>query len=300
MHSISIDTRRLTIFLTVAEELHFRRAAKRLHMSQPPLSMAIRSLEEDLGVQLLERSTRAVRLTRSGMHLYEHGQRLLQDMIQLETQVQQVATGQIGALRLGFVGIAMWMDLPNVIRDFRAAFPKVQLQLDESPSANVQEQVLAGRLDLGLVRALDKPDARLENKLIYEENYWLAIPASHPFAKRQRIRLSDLDNQSLLFFPRRFDPSIYDKWQQVLTMAGVTPRLVQEARSVHTELALVQAEVGLCLVTAATTRAQRDGVVYRKLIGDIPKVRVFAVWDGEHAHEIRTAFVKRLISGRRK
>ena len=300
MSLLSIDTRRLTLFLTVAEELHFRRAAKRLHMSQPPLSMAIRSLEEDLGVQLLERSTRNVKLTRAGTHLYEQGQRLFREMQNLEGEVQQLAAGQIGQLRLGFVGIAMWMELPLVIRDFRAAFPKVNLQLNEMPSAQVKEHVLSQNLDLGLMRAIEKPDERLSHQLIYEEPYWVAIPSMHHLAKRKRIRLSDLHNQKLLFFPRRFDPSIYDAWQRIFAQAHISPDLAQEARSVQTELALVQAEVGLCLITASATKIQREGVVYRKLTGDIPKIRVFAIWDKEYSHEIRSAFVKHLLSHRRK
>jgi DNA-binding transcriptional LysR family regulator len=294
MHNISIDLRRLVFFLTVAEELHFRRAAKRLHMTQPPLSMAIRGLEEDLGVQLLERTTRSVELTRAGSRLFERGQAILEELRQLETEVQQVARGVRGRLHIGFVGIAMWMGIPEVIRDFRGVFPDVHLRLDEMPSARLQEETLAGRVDIGLVRALNVPDPRLTHCLITEEDYWLAIPEHHPLAERTQVPLSALDGQDLLFFPRRFGPLIYDRWLALFAQERLAPRLIQEARSFHAEMALVVAGVGLCLVTASVTRDPRSGVVYRKLDGPAPKVRVFAVWNGQREHALRARFLEQL------
>ena len=297
MKTISIDLRRLTFFLTVAEELHFRRAAKRLHMTQPPLSLAIRGLEEDLGVQLLHRTTRAVSLTPAGAFLFDRGQVILDDLRQLEVEVQQVASGVRGRLRLGFVGIAMWMGVPEVIRDFRRGFSDVQLHLEELPSARLQEEVIAGRMDVALVRALETPDVRLEHRLIREEDYWLAIPEEHPLCESSEVPLDALDGQDLLFFPRRFGPLIYDRWVALFAEEGLRPNLIQEARSFHAELALVIAGVGSCLVTESVTRDARQGVVFRKLVGPAPKVRVFAVWEKQVENALRHHFLEALYEG---
>ena len=117
---LSIDTRRLVWFLAVAEELHFRKAAQRLKVTQPPLSMAIRGLEEDLGVTLLTRTTRSVELTHAGARLYERGQEIVRELLGLETELKQIQEGQQGQLNVGFIGIAMWMGLPQVIGAFFA------------------------------------------------------------------------------------------------------------------------------------------------------------------------------------
>ena len=289
---LSIDTRRLIFFLTVAEELHFRRAAERLHITQPPLSMAIRGLEEDLGVTLMTRTTRSVQLTPAGERLFERGQAIVGELRWLETELKQVAKGQRGRLSVGFVGIAMWMGLPEMIRSFRGDYPDVQLRLDEIPSALLQEKTLAGEVDIGFIRALETPDPRLSHQLVAEEEYWLAMPQGHPLAAFDEVPLDALHEEHLLFFPRRFGPLIYDRWIAVFAEAGIEPVLIQEVRSFHAELSLVVAGVGLCLMTESVTHGSRPGVEYRRLLGPTPKVRVFGVWNPRDKSQTRDCFLE--------
>ena len=286
-----IDTRRLHIFMTVAEELHFRHAAKRLNMSQPPVSMAVRSLEEDLGVTLLERSTRRVTLTGAGRALKEEGEGLLEALHRLEEKVKHASEGTTGTLSIGFVGIAMSMGLADHIRQFRTTTDRVNLRLEEASPLRLLQDVDRGLLDIAFVRALEKPQTTLPTVLIKEESYWLALPNDHHLAREEAVPLCALDEEPILFFPRRFDPVLHDRWLEIFATEKIAPRRVQEVRSLQTELGLVRAGVGLSLVSESVAKMQSEGVVFRPLLGHLPKVRLFAVWRGDDAHEVRDRFL---------
>jgi len=292
MHRVSIDLRRLRCFLAVADELHFRRAARRLGMSQPPLSAAIRSLEEDLGARLFERSTRSVRITGAGLLLKERGERLVADLEQLERQVRLAAAGHLGRLAVGFVGIATHMGLPAVLRSFSRSEPEVDLHLEELPSPALLEQVRSGRLDLGYVRGIEPPAGGLSSRAFASEPYVLAVPEGHPLQSRKLVALEDLDGEALLFFPRSFSPPIHDALLRALHEASVRPRLVQEARSLQAEMALVAAGIGACLVARSAASQPREGVSFLPLAPGLPPVSVFEVWQPESGNEVLERFLR--------
>ena len=150
---------------------------------------------------------------------------------------------------------------------------------------------MGGDIDVGFVRALERPDPRLSHQLVAEEDYWLAMPHDHPLSAFDQVPLEALHQTHLLFFPRAFSPHVYDEWIEAFARAKTEPVLIQEVRSLHTELSLVVAGVGVCLMTESVTKGSRPGVVYRKLIGSVPKVRVYMVWNSRFHNPIRTKFI---------
>jgi len=273
-----MDLRQLKCFLAVAETLHFRKAAELLNMSQPPLSAAVMSLEADLEVKLFERSTRNVRLTEAGSALKQQGTLLMQELNRIVGETKRIGEGLSGRLAIGFVGISMNLGLPKHLKEFRARYPDILISLDELPSHLLVEALLGGKLDIAFVRVLDRQSETLRSKIFAEESYFLAIPESAELARRKSVKLEHLDRESLLFFPRHFHPEIYDTWMDVFRKAKIQPEMIQEARSLQTELGLVAAGMGMALVAASVAKEAREGIVFRRLHGTIPKVKVHALW----------------------
>jgi len=273
----------------VAEDRHFGRAAERLGMTQPPVSMAVKKLEEALGVQLLERSTRSVELTPAGVALQDRGADLMQQMARTAQHVQRVGEGLVGTLSVGFVGVALTQGLPALIARFHEVVPEVSLALDELPSHALVQRLLTGQTELAFLRG--EPPDPLDYKVFCQEPYWLAIPANDPLAAHKHVTLGDLSHTPILFFPRAFQPAIYDEWILAFHRAGITPHFVQEIHSLGAELALVAAGVGTALVTESVTHQTRAGVTYRPLVGDVPTVEVNVAWHPDRFSETAAQFV---------
>ena len=277
----TIDFRRLRCFLVLADELHFGRAAARLHMTQPPLSVAMRSLEDELGVVLLKRTTRSVRLTPAGELLRERGQAVLQDLERTSHLLKQLGAGMTGSLAIGFIGIATLLGVPELVRRYRQDTPEVAIELDELPGAALLDRLRERRLDVAFVRVLGSLPSPLAHRPFASSTYQLALPETHPLAKRKRIKLRDLHNAPLLFFPRSVHPQIHDQWMATFRAAEVRPKIVQEARSLQTELALVAAGIGMALMAQCVSQQSPSGVVFRPLSGGIPTVDVHLAWHEE-------------------
>jgi len=289
-----MDFRQLRCFLAVAETLHFRRAAQMLHMSQPPLSAAIMSLEEALGVKLLERSTRSVKLTPAGIVLRAHGDEIMAHLARAGEETRQVGKGLAGRLSVGFVGIATSLGLAQCIRRYRAESADVLVSLEELATHKLVEGLIAGHLDIAFLRVFDSVPHPLVSQSFAEEPYWLAIPEAFELASRKRIQVQHLHGQSLLFFPRHFHPQIHDAWLSAFHRAEASPHLIQEARSLQTELALVAAGMGIALVTESVAKEAREAIVFRKLSGPAPRVKVHVAWHPDTISAARDVFLSLL------
>lgn len=257
-----IDLRRLRYFVTVADELHFGRAAKRLHISQPPLSQQIRRLEWELGVELFRRNRRGVSLTAAGRLLLEGARPLLAEAERLERLVGQ-APGA-GILRVGFVSSAAYELLPRILRAFLLGQPRVEFSLHEATTTEQVEALVDERIDVGLVR----PPVRhvgVELKSLVSERLFAALPDTHGLAVRRTIHLSALAEESFVFFPRSVGESLYEDVFAVCRRAGFSPRVIQEAAEMQTVVSLVSAGIGVSLVPEAVTAFRQPHVVYRPL-----------------------------------
>ena len=262
-----MELRHLSSFVAVAEELHFGRAAKRLHMAQPPLSQQIRQLERGLGVQLFERSTRSVRLTSAGEAFLKPVRTVLEDL-EIATRVAQAAgRGEYGRVSVGFAGASSHTTLPLLTRAVRAAHPGIELVMQGQTYANrALARVADGSLDLGFVR-MPAPQPGVATRVIDQEELVCALPADHRLAQRDRIAVADLAGEPFVSFPSNAGSSLRDCMLQACEDAGHSARIVQEAPDSYTILALVAMGVGVTLTLTSCMHIQQTGLVYRPLSG---------------------------------
>ena len=273
-----MELRHLRYFIAVAEELHFGRAAKKLHISQPPLSMQIRALENELGVMLLNRTQRSVALTQAGNALLGEARHILACVGQAVLTTRRASRGEIGELAIGFISVADYNVLPVVLREFRRAFPLVNLTLRESTSDAQLRDLAAGRIDVGFVLPpINEPS--LESVPILREPLIAALPEKHPLARRRgKLALEKLKDAPFILFPRPYAPGLYDDVVSCCKAAGFSPRVEQEAIQMQTIVSLVSAELGVALIPASLTNLRRTGVTYKSLRGGSPLTEVRLVW----------------------
>lgn len=260
-----MELRQLRYFIAIAEEGSFSRAAHRLHVSQPPLSTQIKSLETELGVRLLERTPRGVTLSGAGAAFLEEARAVLARLDVARQQALRAARGELGVLSVGFVSIADYGVLPPALQSFRARFPAVEVQLHELTSDAQIPLLRAGRLDLGIALApVDAPDLEFERLL--REELVLAAPAGHPAARDAgAIDLRALSKESFIVPPRDIAPGLYDLTISYCRSFGFAPRITQQARQMQTVIGLVSSGMGFALVPASVRNLRRAGVRYRRL-----------------------------------
>lgn len=288
----TIDLRVWRQFATLAEELHFGRAAARLHMTQPPLTQAIAQLEASLGVRLFERSRRHVAMTPAGAALLPEVRELLTRAQRLPELARAAASGQVGRLRLAFVSTIGFERLPAWVRAFRENNPQVVLELVEA-TGDVQVSALdRGDIDAGLM--LHSPGfapPHLRHVPVLREPMVLALPEHHPLAAAKRLGLRQVLTQPLVIFPRRIVPSLYDAVFALYHGAGQLPQVAQEAIQMQTIVNLVSAGMGLAWVPESVTQFRRAGVVYRRLPG-LPQCETSLVWPAGSANAAVGRFVE--------
>lgn len=268
-----LDLRRIRQFVVLAETLNFRRAAARLHMAQPPLSVSIQKLEAELGTRLFERGgASGVSLTPSGQAALAQARRLLLHNAQLIAAAQAAACGEGGALRVGFVGSTTHGVLQKIVRRFRAEHPGVELVLQEATSIGIVQRVEEGALDVGLVRTplLQSTQARLLPLL--REQFVAALPRGHALEPQPRPRLQELADESFVFYQRSDAAGLHAMALLACQQAGFMPRITQEATQVQTVLSLVDSGLGIALVPSVMQYSAYPHVIYRPLADLAPGV----------------------------
>lgn len=286
------ELRQLRYFLTVAEELHFGRAAERLHMTQPPLSQAIAQLEEQLGAPLFLRNRRQVELTPAGAALLPEARRLLGQAAELPELVRRAAAGETGRMALAFVTSADYSVLPPFLLRYRAAYPQVQIALQEATSDVQVDDLLRGRVDAGLLipPLPEKAQQELDYLKVLEEPLILCapqgvLPAGGP------VRLQDVPRLPLVIFPRPISPGLHDAILSCFLAAGITPVIAQEAIQMQTIVSLVSAGMGLALVPQSVSNLMRPGVEYRALADRTPLVETGLAWRRDNASPVLRGFL---------
>lgn len=282
-----MDLRQLRYFVTVAEELHFGRAARRLAMTQPPLSQQIQALEEEIGVQLFARTRRSVMLTPAGQQWLPEVRRVLADAAALPGLAQRLARGEIGSLNLAFVSTADYGILPDLLRHFRARHAEVQLHLREATSDVQLDALMDGAIDAGLVIRPQLPvmPHGLSYLPLVREPLVLAVPdgwrpRGHGAgtAAPPAIALRDAAHEPLIIFPRRSAPAFYDIITGYYARDGLVPAVAQEAIQMQTIVSLVSAGMGVALVPASLCNLRRTGVSYLRLRDAGPDIETGLVW----------------------
>jgi DNA-binding transcriptional LysR family regulator len=287
------DLRRLRYFVAVAEELHFGRAARRLNVSQPPLSVQIRTLEREIGTPLLIRTQRRVELTEAGRVLLDEARRLLDQAEAAVVHARRAAEGAVGRLTIGFVSTVDYSILPPLVRRFRQKHPGIALKLLELTGDRQQALLQSGELDLGL-SILPSPAADLTMRPVFREPLIAAVPASHPLAGRRRIALRSLAREPFIQFPRELAAGLYDLAIAACQKAGFTPDLAQEAIQMQTILGLVAAGLGVALVPHCMSKLQRPDVRYLALDTRGFEVETVALWHSENRAPALAALIAEL------
>jgi len=282
-------------FVAVADELHFGRAAGRLHMTQPPLTQAIANLEQLLGVRLFDRTKRSVQLTTAGEALLPEARELLARAQALPAHARAAAHGEVGRLRLAFVSTVGFGLLPQWVRAFRSLYPHVEFDLIEA-TGDVQLQAMErGDIDAGFM--LHSPGfvpEGLQHLRIAREPLVVALPEQHLLATARTLSFASVLEQPLVIFPRRILPSLHDAIFAMYHAAGRTPHISQEAIQMQTIVNLVSAGLGLAWVPDSVRQFQRPGVVYRQVAGkkaqQVPGCETTLVWPAP-ANPTRERFV---------
>lgn len=272
-----MELRHLRYFVTLAEELHFGRAAQKLHIAQPPLSQQIRQLEVELGFDLFYRTKRSVELTTAGSVFLQEVQQIFK---LLDTAIQsgkKASRGELGKLVIGFVSSAAYNILPLALRSHRECFADVSLELREMTTSEQLQQLQTGTIDVGFLRPpITSEDLDLE--IIYQESLIVALPENHRFADRETISLATLAQEQFIFFPRSLAPGLYDLILDLCLQAGFQPNLSQEAAQMQTIVSLVAGKIGVAIVPESLQNLQRTGVVYRMLTEQTPKIAIALTW----------------------
>lgn len=284
-----MDLRHLHAFVAVAEERHFGRAAKRLHISQPPLSRQIQTLETELGFSLFERTRRRVEITPAGAVFLAQVRRVFEALDLAVREARRASIGEVGRLAMGYPSSLAYSGLTELLRAFRARFSTVELSLRElSPSEQI-EAIKEGRLDVGFVRGpLD--DVGLRSEVVRREPLVVALPADHRLAGRSRIALAALAREPFVVFPRQRGPAFFDQIVSMCRSAGFTPHIVQEAPQLDI-LSLVAAGFGVAILPASIREAHRGGIVVRPIVA-APSTELLVTWREGDASPVLREFLE--------
>ncbi len=281
----------LEYFIAVAEELHFGRAAKRVHIEQPPLSRRIKTLEEELGAKLFERDKRSVSLTPEGAYFLEEARAILERMRLAKATVSGMARGEAGELRIGFVTPVLHTPFSGAIREFGAAHPGVALRLRQESSGEQIRRLRSGDLHLGFIRPYALSLEGLGVTPFWSEPYALIMPAGHPLSRHQAVPIALLSGEPMLMFPRWVNRVLHDAIMAIFHAAGVSLNIVQEVKESQTSITLVEAGLGLALLPWSVTSERRPGLAYRPILGDLPPVEISIAWRRGRMSPMMTRFL---------
>lgn len=264
-----MDLRHMRQFVAVAEELHFARAAKRLNMAQPPLSQAIRRLEDHLGIVLLNRSRRSVELTDAGRVFLNEARRTLAHA-ELAQKLARREADKLPEVRVGFIGPALYRVLPAFLLRFRTVEPDIDVRLFEGNSVEQLQGIGRGDLDLGFIVGTTRQIEECNSMVVERASMVAAVPANWPLARQTSIRLKELADQPFVLPPGRYVKEAYYALT-IFNRVGVSPRVVQEVLQTNTALSLVGAEIGCSLTAATAALAEPRNVAFLEIEDEVPR-----------------------------
>ena len=272
-----LELRLLRYFVALSEELHFGRAALRLSISQPPLSVAIKQLEELVQAQLFERNSKEVRLTAAGEHLLPRARQVLALASQAAQETRDVARGISGQLRVGFVGSSLYRGVPQALAMFQEKHPLVRVDMQELNSGEQLQELQHARLDLGLVHSITPPEG-ISSQMLMEEPFMVCIPEGHALATRDAIDLTELQDERLILFSAQVSPVYHQRIYQMCEKHGFAPEIRHEVRHWLSVISLVSLGQGVAIVPAALQRVGMPRLVFKPLKGKQPQSELLAIW----------------------
>ena len=288
-----LDLRRLRYFMTVADELHFGRAAQRLHIAQPPLTRQIASLEAELSIRLFERSTRTVTLTPEGVQFLEHARHVLDAVSGAESSARQLASGISGRLAIGYTSsVPMSRMFSEIVREFGRQSPEVELGFREVASAGQYRQIEAGVLDIAFGWAAPEPaPPGIAQLSVAQEPLVAAVPSGSRHAAREALAFAELAHEAFIVYPPGQGSALNAALYRLCANAGLAPRVGPTATQVATLVALVAAERGVAIVPASVANLQMPGVRYVPLSG-ADALEQTLIWRAQNASRCALRFAE--------
>ncbi|PUA17134.1 LysR family transcriptional regulator [Glaciimonas sp. PCH181] len=285
-----IELRHLTYFRTVAETLHFGRAAGLLHISQPPLTRQIAALERELGVMLFDRSRRNVQLTQAGQNFYKDTAEIFNALDRAKRNAVSTSAGKSGALMVGFMMSSAYNILPSVTRHYSAAYPEVDMQLTEYVPNLLAIDIKENKCDVGIMY---RPEdcAGLDSRTIYCEPLVLVLPKNHRLASSEMISPKDLASESFISIPRTIAPVVYDLIVDYCRVNGFSPRIKLATNLQQTIVNLVGEGLGVAMVPSSMQAMHLETTVFKRMT-DAPMVEVAVIWNKENRNPCLRTFVE--------
>ena len=268
----------LKYFSVLAEELHFGRAAVRLSITQPPLSAAIKALEDELGEQLMLRNTKAVQLTPAGAAFLTEARQILERVTRAASVVKAIGSGMSGRVDVGMSPALIYRDVPRIVEKFHEEMPGVTVELHETPAAELVEHLMQGQLHAGFVVGAAVPP-QLKSVALKDDDYALCLPKDHPKANKPRIDLREMADDQFILFSRETGAANHDSVLANFNRAGIHPKTQHHARSWLSMMAMVSQGCGVALVPSSLARAQMSSVKLVPLSQHFIHVPALLVWN---------------------
>jgi DNA-binding transcriptional LysR family regulator len=268
-----MDLRHLRYFVAVAEERNFSRAAARLRIAQPPLSMQVRALEEELGAPLFDRSRRPIELTAAGAVFYRDVRKVLADIDAAQERARKAGGGEIGSLRVAFIPPVAGDLLAEVLRTFREHYPKIEVTLSEKHSSEQVGAIERGEVDVGFLRR-SAGGQNFQYEPVCKNRMVLAVPARHSLRRQKPIRWEHLRNEPLVMLSAQFSPGFYDDFLRKCGRSDLSGSNIQLTDEIHTVFWLVSAGFGVSPVIDLLRREARKDLVFIDLPDDAPQVEI--------------------------
>ncbi|WP_036151715.1 LysR family transcriptional regulator [Maribacter forsetii] len=283
--SNQIELRHLTYFLAVAQELHFRKAAEKLFISQPGLSRQVKQMEEILETQLFERNKKKVALTPAGHYLKKEVEYILNHLEKVERQLKLVGDGNSGELRIGFLGSAMQQVIPKLLLQIKDVYPKVKTSLEELSNIAQVDAVLNDQLDMGFVRVSRVPST-LEMKTVFTDTFSLVLPERYPMLTREFDGMERFAKEDFILFSQAYSPLYYDTIMSICKDAGFVPKVSHKSVHAHTIFKLVENHMGIAIVPTSLQNGFQMKVKFVEL-NDIPqRAELSVIWKKEHTNPV--------------
>jgi len=288
--SNQVEFRHLRYFQIVAQELHFRKAAEKLFITQPALSRQIKQLEEYVGAELFKRDKRNVSLTKAGEYLLKESQFMFDHLGFIKDNIKHISRGDEGEIRIGFVGSAMQSVIPTLLKKINKESPGIHFVLTELTNQDQVDLVRNDQLDIGFIRTMRLPDGLIK-KDVFEETFCLVMPKSHPISVSNFKSISDLKDESFILFSSQYSHGYYDKIMSIFEDQGFTPKVAHESVHANTIFRLVENELGIGIVPSSLKQGFDLNIKFIDLENIPQRTTLSAIWKKESRNPILKSVV---------
>lgn len=293
--SNQIELRHLEYFQTVAKELHFRKAAEKLFITQPALSRQIKQLEDYLGAELLKRDKRNVSLTKAGEYLLTESQFVIDHLAFVKDNIRHIASGDEGEVRIGFVGSAMQSIIPKLLKTLNNESPGIHFILTELTNQSQVDLIRNDQLDIGFIRTIRLPKGL--NKLkVYQETFSLVLPSSHPLTSKHFTSVADLQDENFILFSSQYSHGYYDKILSIFEDQGFSPKVAHESVHANTIFRLVENELGIGIVPTSLKHGTSLNIKFIDLTNISQRTTLSAIWKNDSRNPVLHQVTKLLKS----